>query len=88
MVSAIVVLAVNFLAALRDVDFKWYAAWNVFLGAASGVDFVAAAGAATVVLDFLVIVCLVVLLVLSVIVLFICRCSPGIGVVVASVSVL
>ena len=48
MVSVVVAFAVYFLAAVRDVDFKWYATWNVFLGAAFGADFLAAAGAATV----------------------------------------
>ena len=74
MVSAVVAFAVNFLAANRDVDFKWYATWDVFLGTTFGVDFLAAAGAATAGLDFFVIV-LFVLLVLSGIVLFVVRCS-------------
>ena len=46
LVSAVVAFAVNFLAAAQDVDFKWYATWNGFLGAAFGADFLAAAGAA------------------------------------------
>ena len=52
LVSAVVAFAVNFLAAAFGVDFNWDATWNVFLGAAFGVDFLAAAGAATAVLDF------------------------------------
>ena len=51
LVSAVVAFAVHFLAANRDVDFKWYATWNVFLGTTFGIDSLAAAGAATVVLD-------------------------------------
>ena len=54
LVRAVAAFAVNFLTASRDVDFKWYATWNVFLGAAFGVDFLAAAGAAAAVLDFFV----------------------------------
>ena len=53
LVSAVFAFAVNFLVASQDVDFKWYATWNVFLGPAFGVDFVVAA---TAVADFLVIV--------------------------------
>ena len=53
LVSAVVAFAVNFLAANHDVDCKWYATWDVFLGTAFRVDFLAAAGAATVVLDCL-----------------------------------
>ena len=68
LVNDVLAFDVNFLAAARDVDFKWYATWNVFLGAAFGVAFLAAAGAATVVLYFPVIV-LFVLLVLSIVVL-------------------
>ena len=45
-VSAVVSFAVNFLTAARDVEFKWYATWNGFLGTALRADFVAAAGAA------------------------------------------
>ena len=56
MITAAVAFAVNFLAAAQDVDFNWYATWNVFLGASFGVEFLAAAGAATAVLDFLFIV--------------------------------
>ena len=51
LVSAVVAFAVNFLAANCNVDFKWYATWDVFLETAFGVDFLAAAGAATVGLD-------------------------------------
>ena len=52
MVSAGVAFAVNFLAAARDVDFKWYDTWDVFWGAAFVAEFLAVAGATTVVLDF------------------------------------
>ena len=38
MVSAVVAFAVNFLAASRDVDFKWYVTWNVFLGPTAAVS--------------------------------------------------
>ena len=56
LVSAVASFVVILLAAARDVDFRWYATWNGFLGAAFGVDFLAATGAATAVLDFLFIV--------------------------------
>ena len=56
MVSAVVAFAVHFLVASRDVDFKWYVTWNVFLGPAFGFDFVVDVVAATAVVDFLVIV--------------------------------
>ena len=46
LVSPVVAFAVNFLAFTRDVDFKWYATWNGFLGAVLGAGFLAAAGAA------------------------------------------
>ena len=52
LVSAVVAFAVNFLAANGDVDFKWYATWDVFLGTTFGLDFLAAAGAATAGLNF------------------------------------
>ena len=53
MVSAVVAFVVNFLAAAQDVDFSLYAAWNVVLGAAFCIDFLAATTkAATAVLVF------------------------------------
>ena len=53
MVSAVVAFAVNFIAANCDVDFKWYATSNIFVGTAFGVDFLAATGAAIAKLDSL-----------------------------------
>ena len=55
MVRAVAVFAVNILAAAQDVDFRWYATWNGFLEAASGVDVRATTRAATAVLSLLVI---------------------------------
>ena len=52
MVSAAVAVAVNFLAAARDIDFKWYATWNGVLGAVLGADLLAAAEATTAGLAF------------------------------------
>ena len=41
MVSAVATFVVNLLAAAGDVNFRWYATWNVF-EVAFGVDFLAA----------------------------------------------
>ena len=46
LVGAFVAFAVHFLATARDVEFKWYATSNGFLGTVLRAEFLAAAGAA------------------------------------------